>query len=62
MLASTADSVRFGHPVMPRVVWPIHHLGLPGFWTASGRKPLPAGGMMDGWMTVLTILDGRYRC
>ena len=47
---------------MPQVAWPNHHLGLPGFLTVSGRKPLPTGGMMGGWMTVLTSLDGRYKC
>ncbi|HET9970113.1 MAG TPA: SDR family oxidoreductase [Streptosporangiaceae bacterium] len=34
-----------------------HHLGLPGFWAAQGRKLLTAGGMMGGWMTMLTSPD-----
>lgn len=52
----------FPRPLMPRVGWPNHHLGLPGLWTAYDREILPAGGMMGGWMTVLTSLDGRCRC
>ena len=61
-LLAVIGATELAHTQLPRVGWPDHHLGLPGL--LSGVRPVtPAGWrMMGGWMTVLTSLDGRYRC
>ena len=47
---------------MPRVAWPNHRLGLPGLVDGVRPQAPLAGGMMSGWMTVLTSRDGMYGC